>query len=76
MKKLLFEWKKINRLKVFPIFLQLTFVFVFGLFFYNHLSQDQIKIKKNEYFTELRKDVSQQLLRAEEEQKKRSIHGP
>jgi len=70
MKKILFEWKKITRLKVFVIFLQLTFVFVFGLFFYNHMSQDQIKVKKNEHFTELRKDVSQQLLRVEEELKK------
>lgn len=75
MKKLLFEWKKITRLKVFPIFLQLTFVFVFGLFFYNHMSQDQIKVKKNEHFTELRKDVSQQLLRVEEELKKRKNMG-
>ena len=75
MRKLLFEWKKINRLKVFPIFLQLTFVFVFCLFFYNHMSQDQIKVKKNEHFTELRKDVSQQLLRVEEELKKRKNMG-
>ncbi len=75
MKKILFEWKKITRLKVFPVFLQLTFVFVFGLFFYNHMSQDQIKVKKNEHFTELRKDVSQQLLRVEEELKKGSSMG-
>ncbi|WHT49206.1 hypothetical protein QNH10_06170 [Sporosarcina thermotolerans] len=46
MKKIFFEWKKITRLKVFPIFMQLTFVFVFGLFFYNHMSQDQIKVKR------------------------------
>lgn len=72
MKKILFEWKKITRLKVFPIFLQLTFVFVFGLYFYNHMSQDQITVKKNEHFTELRKDVSQQLVRAEEQLKKGS----
>lgn len=75
MKKLLFEWKKINRLKVFPIFLQLTLVFVFGLFFYNHLSQDKIAVKKTELFTELRKDVSQQLHRVEEELKKSSSGG-
>lgn len=75
MKKIIFEWKKISRLKVFLIFLQLTFVFVFGLYFYNHMSQDQIKVKKTEYFTELRKDVSRQLLQAEEEHKKRPSMG-
>ncbi|MBB4823704.1 ABC-type transport system involved in multi-copper enzyme maturation permease subunit [Sporosarcina luteola] len=70
MKKILFEWKKINRLKVFPVFLQLTCVFVFGLFFFNHMSQGQIELKKIEYFTELRKDLNQQLIYAEEELKK------
>ena len=73
MKKILFEWKKITRLKVYPIFLQLTFVFVFGLFFYNHMSQDQIAVKKTEYFTELRKDVSRQLSSFEEQSKKDSL---
>ncbi|MDN4608476.1 ABC transporter permease subunit [Sporosarcina highlanderae] len=75
MNKVLFEWKKITRLKVFLIFLQLTFVFVFGLYFYNHMSQDQIKVKKTEHFTELRKNVSRQLLQAEEEQKRRPSMG-
>ncbi|GKV55368.1 hypothetical protein NCCP2222_13150 [Sporosarcina sp. NCCP-2222] len=70
MKKILFEWKKISRLEVFPVFLQLTFVFVFGLFFYNHMSQGQIEIKKIEYFTELQNDVNQQLLNIEQEMKK------
>ncbi|MCG3087704.1 ABC transporter permease subunit [Sporosarcina cyprini] len=70
MKKILFEWKKISRLRVFPVFLQLTFAFVFGLFFYNHMSQGQIEVKKIEYFTELQNDVNQQLLNAEQEMKK------
>ncbi|QTD42118.1 ABC transporter permease subunit [Sporosarcina sp. Te-1] len=70
MKKILFEWKKISRLKVFPVFLQLTFVFVFGLYFFNHMSQGQIELKKIEYFTELRKDLNQHLLSVEEELKK------
>lgn len=75
MREMLFEWKKIRRLKVFPIFLQLTLVFVFGLFFYNHMSQGQIDIKKTEYFTDLRKDLSQQLTMVEEQIKRDSSLG-
>lgn len=62
--------EKITRLKVFLIFLQLTLIFVFRIFFYNHMSQDQIEIKETEYFTDLRKDVSQQLRMVEEQVKR------
>lgn len=72
MKIILFEWKKLFRLKVYPVFLLLTLFFVSSLFFYNYLMQDQITTKKVEHFTKLRQDVSQQMFMLEDELSKKS----
>lgn len=62
MKQIQFEWKKLVRTKVYPIFLLLTVIFVSGMFFYNYLQQDQIQGKKVNYFSGLQREVSRQNL--------------
>ena len=67
MKIIQFEWKKLWRLKVYPVFLLVTLLFVSNLFFYNYLMQDQITTKKVEHFTRLRQDISQQIFMLEDQ---------
>lgn len=57
MKLILFEWKKLLRTKLFPIFYILTIVFIAFLFSRNYLQQDLVKAKKIDYFSNIASEV-------------------